>query len=108
MLSSVQKKPGPPYTTDVHLIENTGKMVILDKMLRSAGSNPQMSFMSRVLDILEDYCVFRGYNVGTSHEDCIAAIDDYNKPGIEKHIFLLTTRADGLGIHLTAADIVVL
>lgn len=36
------------------------------------------------------------------------AIDAYNKPGSEKFIFLLTTRAGGLGINLTSADIVVL
>ena len=24
---------GPPYTTDMHLVENSGKMVILDKLL---------------------------------------------------------------------------
>ncbi|KAF8421723.1 SNF2 family N-terminal domain-containing protein [Boletus edulis BED1] len=27
--------PGPPYTTDEHLIENSGKMFILDKLLKS-------------------------------------------------------------------------
>lgn len=36
------------------------------------------------------------------------AIDEYNKPDSEKFIFLLTTRAGGLGINLTTADIVVL
>lgn len=36
------------------------------------------------------------------------AIDAYNKPGSEKFIFLLTTRAGGLGINLVSADIVVL
>ena len=87
------------------------------------------SQMSRVLDILEDYCLFRGFSAyshflswllllikpeycridgSTAHEDRIAAIDDYNKPGSEKFIFLLTTRAGGLGINLTTADIVVL
>lgn len=53
----------------------------------------------------EEYCRIDG---GTAHEDRIAAIDDYNKPGSEKFIFLLTTRAGGLGINLTTADIVVL
>ncbi|KAF8524094.1 hypothetical protein BU17DRAFT_85172 [Hysterangium stoloniferum] len=43
-----------------------------------------------------------------SHEDRVAAIDEYNRPGSEKFIFLLTTRAGGLGINLTTADIVVL
>ncbi|KLO15808.1 SNF2 family DNA-dependent ATPase [Schizopora paradoxa] len=110
-------EPGPPYTTDVHLIDNAGKMVILDKLLKSMkekGSRVLIfSQMSRVLDILEDYCMFRGYKYcridgGTAHEDRIAAIDEYNKPGSEKFIFLLTTRAGGLGINLTTADIVVL
>ncbi|KAL5508749.1 hypothetical protein ACEPAG_4728 [Sanghuangporus baumii] len=110
-------EPGPPYTTDEHLIQNAGKMVILDKLLKTMkekGSRVLIfSQMSRVLDILEDYCLFRGYKYcridgGTAHEDRIAAIDEYNRPGSEKFIFLLTTRAGGLGINLTSADIVVL
>ncbi|KAJ5567567.1 Peptidase aspartic catalytic [Penicillium sp. DV-2018c] len=110
-------EPGPPYTTDEHLIFNSGKMAILDKLLkrmRADGSRVLIfSQMSRVLDILEDYCVFRDYNYcridgTTAHEDRIAAIDDYNKPGSDKFVFLLTTRAGGLGINLTTADIVVL
>lgn len=110
-------EPGPPYTTDEHLVYNSGKMVILDKLLarmQKQGSRVLIfSQMSRVLDILEDYCVFRDYKYcridgTTAHEDRIAAIDEYNKPGSDKFIFLLTTRAGGLGINLTTADIVVL
>lgn len=26
-------EPGPPYTTDTHLVNNSGKMVALDKLL---------------------------------------------------------------------------
>lgn len=52
-----------------------------------------------------EYCRIDG---GTAHEDRIASIDEYNKPGSDKFIFLLTTRAGGLGINLTTADIVVL
>ncbi|KIH86801.1 chromatin remodelling complex ATPase chain ISW1 [Sporothrix brasiliensis 5110] len=110
-------EPGPPYTTDEHLVFNAGKMVVLDKLLKrmqSQGSRVLIfSQMSRQLDILEDYCVFREYQYcridgNTAHEDRIAAIDEYNKPGSEKFVFLLTTRAGGLGINLTTADIVVL
>jgi SNF2 family DNA or RNA helicase len=50
----------------------------------------------------------RRINSGTAHDDRTAGIDEYNKPGSEKFIFLLTTRAGGLGINLTTADIVVL
>ncbi|KAI5861191.1 SWI/SNF family of DNA-dependent ATPase [Durotheca rogersii] len=110
-------EPGPPYTTDEHLVYNSGKMALLDKLLRrlqKQGSRVLIfSQMSRLLDILEDYCVFREYKYcridgGTAHEDRIAAIDEYNKPDSEKFIFLLTTRAGGLGINLTSADIVIL
>lgn len=110
-------EPGPPYTTDEHLVDNAAKMVMLDKLLKrmkNQGSRVLIfSQMSRVLDILEDYSVMRGYQYcridgGTAHEDRIAAIDEYNKDGSEKFLFLLTTRAGGLGINLTSADIVVL
>ncbi|CEJ88527.1 Putative ISWI chromatin-remodeling complex ATPase ISW1 [[Torrubiella] hemipterigena] len=110
-------EPGPPYTTDEHIIYNAGKMAVLDKLLarmQKQGSRVLIfSQMSRLLDILEDYCVFRNYQYcridgSTAHEDRIAAIDEYNKPGSEKFVFLLTTRAGGLGINLTTADIVVL
>ncbi|KAG2134024.1 SNF2 family N-terminal domain-containing protein [Suillus bovinus] len=110
-------EPGPPYTTDEHLIQNSGKMIILDKLLKSMNEKGSrvliFSQMSRVLDILEDYCLFRGFKYcridgSTAHDDRIVAIDEYNKPGSEKFIFLLTTRAGGLGINLTTADIVIL
>ncbi|TLD24677.1 Histidinol-phosphate aminotransferase [Venturia nashicola] len=110
-------EPGPPYTTDEHLVENAAKMIMLDKLLKRYQANGDrvliFSQMSRVLDILEDYSVMRGYNYcridgSTAHEDRIQAIDDYNKEGSEKFLFLLTTRAGGLGINLTSANIVIL
>jgi SWI/SNF-related matrix-associated actin-dependent regulator of chromatin subfamily A member 5 len=110
-------EPGPPYTTDEHLVDNAAKMVMLDRLLKrmkAQGSRVLIfSQMSRLLDILEDYSVMREYaycriDGSTAHEDRIAAIDEYNKEGSEKFLFLLTTRAGGLGINLTSADIVVL
>jgi len=110
-------EPGPPYTTDEHLVNNAAKMIMLDRLLKrmkAQGSRVLIfSQMSRLLDILEDYSVMRGYQYcridgSTAHEDRIAAIDEYNKEGSEKFLFLLTTRAGGLGINLTTADIVVL
>ncbi|ODV81372.1 uncharacterized protein CANTADRAFT_58207 [Suhomyces tanzawaensis NRRL Y-17324] len=110
-------EPGPPFTTDEHLVFNSQKMIILDKLLkkfRREGSRVLIfSQMSRMLDILEDYCFFREYQYcridgQTEHSDRINAIDEYNKPGSEKFVFLLTTRAGGLGINLTSADIVIL
>ena len=111
-------EPGPPFKTDVDLIQNAGKMVMLDKLLDRLQKNGSrvliFSQMSRQLDILEDYCyMLKGFKYcridgGTAHEDRITAIDEFNKPGSEKFLFLLTTRAGGLGINLTTADIVIL
>lgn len=60
------QEPGPPFTTDEHLVEASGKMVILDKLLKSMKAKGSrvliFSQMSRVLDILADYCIFRNYS----------------------------------------------
>lgn len=110
-------EPGPPYTTDEHLVYNSAKLKILDQLLKKMkeqGSRVLIfSQMSRLLDILEDYCFFRNYEYcridgSTDHEDRIRAIDEYNSPDSSKFLFLLTTRAGGLGINLTTADVVVL
>lgn len=110
-------EPGPPYTTDEHLVYNSAKLKVLDKLLKKFREQNSrvliFSQMSRLLDIMEDYCYFRGYEYcridgSTAHEDRINAIDDYNAPDSKKFIFLLTTRAGGLGINLTTADVVVL
>lgn len=110
-------EPGPPYTTDLHIVENSGKMLVLDKLLQRMKANGSrvllFSQMSRMLDIFEDYCVWRGYQLcridgQTAHCDRITAIDEFNRPGSDKFIFLLTTRAGGLGINLATADIVVM
>ncbi|CAK9145528.1 unnamed protein product [Ilex paraguariensis] len=110
-------EPGPPYTTGDHLIENAGKMVLLDKLLPKLKERDSrvliFSQMTRLLDILEDYLMFRGYlycriDGNTGGDDRDASIDAFNKPGSEKFVFLLSTRAGGLGINLATADVVIL
>ncbi|KAL8100335.1 ISWI chromatin-remodeling complex ATPase CHR11-like isoform X2 [Apium graveolens] len=110
-------EPGPPYTTGDHLVTNAGKMVLLDKLLPKLKERDSrvliFSQMTRLLDILEDYLMYRGYlycriDGNTSGEDRDASIDAFNKPGSEKFVFLLSTRAGGLGINLATADIVIL
>ncbi|XP_010546922.1 PREDICTED: ISWI chromatin-remodeling complex ATPase CHR11 isoform X4 [Tarenaya hassleriana] len=110
-------EPGPPYTTGDHLITNAGKMVLLDKLLPKLKERDSrvliFSQMTRLLDILEDYLVYRGYrycridgNTGGDERD--ASIEAFNVPGSEKFVFLLSTRAGGLGINLATADVVIL
>ena len=110
-------EPGPPYTTGEHLIENSGKMVLLDLLLgrlKELGSRVLIfSQMTRLLDILEDYMFFKKYDYcridgSTSSEDREESIERFNEPDSSVFAFLLSTRAGGLGINLATADTVIL
>ncbi|KAI6668138.1 hypothetical protein NL676_028602 [Syzygium grande] len=90
-------EPGPPYTTGDDLITNAGKMVLSDKLLPKLKERDSrvliFSQMTRLLDILEDYLMFRGYlccriDGNTSGEERDASIDAFNKPGSEKFVDL--------------------
>ena len=69
--------------------------------------------MVRVLDILEDYLRWQGYKYeridgGIKGNDRQAAIDRFSAPDSDRFVFLLCTRAGGVGINLTAADTVII
>jgi SWI/SNF-related matrix-associated actin-dependent regulator of chromatin subfamily A member 5 len=110
-------EPGPPYITGEHLVTTSGKLILLDKLLpklQERGSRVLIfSQMTRLLDVLEDYLMYRGYHYcridgntdGQIRED---SIEEYNRPGTQKFVFLLSTRAGGLGINLATADTVIL
>ena len=110
-------EPGPPYTEGEHLIENSGKMRALDALLQkllAEGSRALIfSQMTRMLDIIQDYCVYRGLSfcridgttVGAERQ---AQIQEFQKPGSSVFLFLLSTRAGGQGVNLQAADKVIL
>ena len=100
-----------------HLVENCGKMVLLDKLLKRLKERGHrvlpFTQMTRILDIMEDYLVMRHYKYcridgNTSYEVREDYIDAFNAPNSEKFIFLLSTRAGGLGINLQTADVVIL
>lgn len=110
-------EPGPPYTTDQHLVDNCGKMAVLDKLLPKLKEQDSrcliFSQMTRVLDILEDYCMWRGFQYcrldgSTAHEEREKSIYEFNKPDSDKFLFMLSTRAGGLGINLATADVVII
>ncbi|XP_037362173.1 chromodomain-helicase-DNA-binding protein 7 isoform X2 [Talpa occidentalis] len=95
------------------MIQAAGKLVLIDKLLPKlkAGGHRVLIFsqMVRCLDILEDYLIQRRYPYeridgrvrGNLRQ---AAIDRFSKPDSDRFVFLLCTRAGGLGINLTAAD----
>lgn len=69
--------------------------------------------MVKCLDILEDYLMQKQY-IYERIDGCVRgndrqmAIDRFSRPGSDRFIFLLCTRAGGLGINLTAADTVII
>ncbi|CAN8065519.1 unnamed protein product [Agarophyton chilense] len=100
-----------------HLVQNSAKLTLLDKLLPrlKEGGHRVLVFsqMTRILDILEDYCTMRQYKFcridgSTEGEWRDHQIADFNSDGSDKFIFLLSTRAGGLGINLATADTVVL
>lgn len=117
LLCPAGAEEGPPYTDGPHIWENSGKMMLLHKLLiklKEKGSRVLIFCqMTRVLDILEDYFRFIGYQYcridgNTTGERRDEQMHEFNEEGSSKFAFLLSTRAGGLGINLQTADIVIL
>ncbi|XP_015124257.1 chromodomain-helicase-DNA-binding protein Mi-2 homolog isoform X4 [Diachasma alloeum] len=99
------------------LIKAAGKLVLLSRMLKKLRDDGHrvliFSQMTKMLDILEDYLEGEGYKyeridgniTGTQRQE---AIDRFNAPGAQQFVFLLSTRAGGLGINLATADTVII
>ena len=92
-----------------HLVNNCGKLNMVDKLLKrlkELGSRVLMfTQMTRILDILEDFMVMRGYKYcrldgSTDYAMREKSIADFNAPNSEIFCFILSTRAGGLGINL--------
>ena len=108
--------PNAPLHGD-HLVTTCGKMIILDRLLahlKARGSRVLIfSQMTRMLDILEDFLVWRAYpynriDGNTSQADREEAMRVFNEDNSQKFVFILSTRAGGLGINLVTADTVIL
>ncbi|CAN8068575.1 unnamed protein product [Agarophyton chilense] len=97
------------------LIADCGKMTVLDPLLRRLKSEGHKclvySQFTRVLDILEDYCGKTGYKfVRLDGQSALADRRDIVaewQTNEELFVFLLSTRAGGVGLNLTAADTVI-
>lgn len=108
--------PHGNYDTQA-LIKAAGKLVLLSKMLKLLKEQGHrvliFSQMTKMLDILEDFLEGEGYKyeridggiTGTIRQE---AIDRFNAPGAPQFVFLLSTRAGGLGINLATADTVII
>ncbi|KAJ7647122.1 SNF2 family N-terminal domain-containing protein [Roridomyces roridus] len=99
------------------LVMNSGKMVLLDKLLARLKQDGHrvliFSQMVRMLDILSDYMNLRGYihqrlDGMVASEARKKSIAHFNAEGSPDFAFLLSTRAGGLGINLETANTVII
>ncbi|EEB08866.2 chromodomain helicase hrp1 [Schizosaccharomyces japonicus yFS275] len=99
------------------IVMNSGKMVLLDKLLQRLKQDGHrvliFTQMVKVLNILAEYMNLRGYNFQRLDGTIPApvrrlAIDHFNSPDSPDFVFLLSTRAGGLGINLSTADTVII
>jgi len=109
---------GPNGLFEVNaMVKACGKLTLLKKMLDQLKVQGHrvliFSQMTKMLDLLEDF--LDGINLryeridgGITGSMRQEAIDRFNKPNAEQFVFLLSTRAGGLGINLATADTVII
>ncbi|XP_046553776.1 chromodomain-helicase-DNA-binding protein 1-like [Haliotis rubra] len=104
-----------PFELGEHLVEASGKLVLIDKLLchlKQAGHKVLMfSQMTHMLDILQDYLGYRDFTYerldgSVRGEERFLSVRNFNEND-ETFVFLLSTKAGGQGINLTAADTVI-
>jgi DNA helicase INO80 len=96
-------------------VTDSGKLAQLDALLKQlkVGDHRVLLYfqMTRMIDLMEEYLTYRNYKYcrldgSTKLEDRRDTVADFQSdPSI--FVFLLSTRAGGLGINLTSADTVI-
>ena len=99
------------------MVKSSGKLVLLDKLLPKLAREGHrvllFSQFTKLLDLIEDFVEHRGWGyerldgtvTGATRQK---AIDRFSDPASDSFLFLLSTRAGGVGINLTAADTVIM
>ena len=120
MIKGVQQSMSNTLSEDDKLkkmIESSGKMVLLDKLLPKLKSQGKkvliFSQFTQMLNLLEEYLHSKGYKYerldgSVKASDRTASIERFNTNEQQIDVFLLSTRAGGLGINLTSAQVVII
>ncbi|KVH88630.1 hypothetical protein Ccrd_026265 [Cynara cardunculus var. scolymus] len=115
-----------PYEEGEHLVQASGKLIVLDRLLqklRNAGHRVLLfAQMTHTLDVLQDYMELRKYpyerlDGSIRAEERFAAIRSFSQQSVigssnseashdSAFVFMISTRAGGVGLNLVAADTV--
>ncbi|KAF4402339.1 hypothetical protein G4B88_003260, partial [Cannabis sativa] len=116
-----------PYEEGEHLVKASGKLIILDQLLHKLHDSGHrvllFAQMTHTLDILQDFLELRRYSYerldgSIRAEERFAAIRSFSRQSAEgslssqaeengAFVFLISTRAGGVGLNLVAADTVI-
>lgn len=104
------------FKVDNELVNSSGKFLVLDRLLPEMKKRGHkvliFSQMTLMLDILMDYCYYKKFPFSRLDGTMAYAEREENMRNFNTDpnvfIFLVSTRAGGLGINLTAADTVII
>ncbi|KAG8391560.1 hypothetical protein BUALT_Bualt01G0200300 [Buddleja alternifolia] len=116
-----------PYQEGEHLVQVSGKLLVLDQLLQKLHNSGHrvllFAQMTHTLDILQDFLELRKYTYerldgSIRAEERFAAIRSFSQKSAKKShsadayqsspfVFLISTRAGGVGLNLVAADTVI-
>ncbi|KAK3904375.1 chromatin structure-remodeling complex subunit snf21 [Staphylotrichum tortipilum] len=117
VFDEVENQMNPANISNDMLWRTAGKFELLDRILpkyKATGHRVLMFFqMTAIMDIMEDFLRFRGIQYlrldgTTKSEDRSDLLRDFNAPDSPYFMFLLSTRAGGLGLNLQTADTVII
>ena len=101
-----------------HLVNNSGKFIILDKLIEKfvIGAKEKVLIFSQLtsaLNIVEDYLAYKKLSCfrldgAVDIEDRVKHMDEFNSKQNDIRVYLLSTRAGGLGVNLIAARYVII
>ncbi|KAG9233451.1 putative chromatin structure-remodeling complex subunit snf21 [Amylocarpus encephaloides] len=117
VFDEVENQMNPLNTSNDLLWRTAGKFELLDRVLpkyQATGHRVLMFFqMTAIMDIMEDFLRYRGITFmrldgTTKSDDRSELLKQFNAPNSPYFIFLLSTRAGGLGLNLQTADTVII
>jgi len=110
-------EPSADEAYSEQLIDGSGKFQLLERLLAKLFSGGHrvvlFSQFTSTLDLLEDFLTHKEYKYcrldgSTNRVQRTVDINSFNMPGSSRFVFLMSTRAGGLGINCQTADTCIL
>ncbi|KAF7731676.1 hypothetical protein EC973_008847 [Apophysomyces ossiformis] len=117
VFEEVENSINPGRQSNELLYRTSGKFELLDRILpklRQTGHRVLIFFqMTQIMSIMEDFMNYRGFpylrlDGSTKSDDRSQLLHLFNSPDSPYFVFLLSTRAGGLGLNLQTADTVII